>query len=260
LTQLHRFFVPPETFQGRQVTITGDLVHQMTNVLRFRPGARIYLLDNTGLEYEVQLVDLGQDKVSGVVLQRAASSAEPLVKITLYQSLLKGDRFEFALQKGTEIGISEFVPVISDRCIVSNVDCIDTRKANRWQRIIVEAAEQSHRGRVPFLHPGMLFLAALERTRLEGLSLIPWESETTASIRSMLQKYFGTAENRRSSTGRRRQINLFVGPEGGFSESEIDTARKYEVHPVTLGPRVLRAETAGLVATALTLYELGDLG
>ncbi|MCL5959000.1 MAG: 16S rRNA (uracil(1498)-N(3))-methyltransferase [Chloroflexi bacterium] len=260
MSQNHRFFVSPDWFQGRQVVITGDLVHQMSNVLRFRQGERVILLDNSGLEYEVQLVDLGKEKVTGVVLQRWPSIAEPAVKITLYQALLKGDRFEFALQKGTEIGVSEFVPVISDRCVVSNVETLDNQRYHRWQRIIVEAAEQSHRGKVPYLNPAMLLSAAFERTRLEGLSLLPWESEVVSSIRTLLRQHFGPVDARRMTAGRRRQVNLFVGPEGGFSDSEISAARNYDVRPVTLGPRILRAETAGLIASAVILYELGDLG
>jgi 16S rRNA (uracil1498-N3)-methyltransferase len=251
---MHRFFVPPDWLEEDGVTIVGSLVHQIRNVLRLGPGDHVVVLDNSGWEQEVEIVRVGKEHVSGQVVDKRLASGEPRTKITLYQGVLKGKRFEFALQKGTELGIVEFVPLISDRCVIASLDDVD-KKRERWQRIILEAAEQCRRGRLPRLRPAMLFRPACEGARRGGLSLIPWEEahdhdgEGATSLRSVLQG----AEQAPFS------VNLFVGPEGGFTPDEVELARQYGLIPISLGPRILRAETAGLVAAAAILYELGDL-
>ena len=251
---MHRFFVPPDWLEEDRVTIVGSLVHQIRNVLRLGPGDHIVVLDNSGWEQEVEIARVGKEHVLGQVVDKRLASGEPRTKITLYQGVLKGRRLEFALQKGTELGIVEFVPLISDRCVIANLDDVD-KKRERWQRIILEAAEQCQRGRLPHLRPAMLFRPACESARRGGLSLIPWEEahdhevEGATSLRSVLQE--------------REQppfsVNIFVGPEGGFTPDEVELARQYGLIPISLGPRILRAETAGLVAAAAILYELGDL-
>jgi 16S rRNA (uracil1498-N3)-methyltransferase len=249
---MHRFFVPPDWLEEDKVTIVGSLVHQIRNVLRLEPGDHIVVLDNSGWEREVEIARVGKEHVSGQIVDKRLASSEPRTKITLYQSVLKGRRFAFALQKGTELGIVEFVPLISDRCVIAGLDDVD-KKRERWQRIILEAAEQSRRGKLPSLRPAMLFHPACESARQGGLSLIPWEeahdTEGAASLRSVLEG----AEQPPFS------VNLFVGPEGGFTPDEVKLARQYGFIPISLGPRILRAETAGLVTAAAILYELGDL-
>lgn len=250
--ELHRFFVPPDWLEEDRVTIVGSLVHQIRNVLRLGPGDHIVVLDNSGWEREVEITRVGKEHVSGRVVDKRLASGEPRTQITLYQSVLKGRRFEFVLQKGTELGIVEFVPLISDRCLIASLDDVD-KKGERWQRIILEAAEQSRRGRLPCLRPAMFFHSACENARQGGLSLIPWEEardvEGITSLRSVLR---GAGQPPFS-------VNIFVGPEGGFTPGEIELARQYGLIPISLGPRILRAETAGLVAAAAILYELGDL-
>jgi 16S rRNA (uracil1498-N3)-methyltransferase len=249
---MHRFFVPPDWLEEDKVTIVGSLVHQIRNVLRLRPGDHIVVLDNSGWEQEVEIARVGREHVSGQVVDKRLASNEPRTKITLYQGVLKGRCFEFALQKGTELGLVEFVPIISDRCVIANLDDVNKRR-ERWQRIVLEAAEQSRRGRLPRLRPAMLFRPACEGARQGGLSLIPWEEardrEEAASLRSVLQ---GEEQPPFS-------VNIFVGPEGGFTPDEVALARQYSLIPISLGPRILRAETAGLVAAAAIFYELGDL-
>lgn len=252
---MHRFFVPPDWIEGDRVSLEGSLVHQLSRVLRLKPEDRIIVLDDSGWEQEVSLVHFGPDRIVGHVVDKRLTSGEPRTKISLYQSVLKGQRFEFVLQKGTELGIVEFVPVITSRCIISSLDDV-SRKAERWQRIILEAAEQAGRGRLPRLRAASMFSRACGRAkRFGGLSLIPWEEEKQTNLKEVL--------NRNGYQGPRRirpfSINLFVGPEGGFSPEEIEIAQSYDVIPVSLGPRVLRAETAGLAATAAILYELGDM-
>ncbi len=251
---MHRFFIQPECIQGQTVTLNGAVVHQIRHVLRLRPGDHILVLDNSGWEWEVELTEVSKDCVEGRTQGKSLVRGEPRTKITLYQGVLKGNRFEFALQKGTEVGIVEFVPVVSSRCVIANVDAVE-KKLARWRRIVLEAAEQAHRGRLPVIRPAMLFAAACERARLSGgLSILPWE-EAEASLKLLLRGGDQGAE----AASRPFSINLFIGPEGGFSADEVNLAQRYGIHAVTLGPRILRAETAGLVAAAAILYELGDL-
>lgn len=257
---MHRFFIPPEWI-GEEGVILGDPVaHQIRNVLRMRPGDHILMLDNSGWAREVELQEVGSERVVGQVVRRMLAQGEPRTKITLYQGVLKGRRFEFALQKGTELGIVEFVPLISDRAIIADLGDVDKKHA-RWKRIVQEAAEQSGRGRLPHLEPAMLFPRACERAQRQGgLALIPWEGarpregaclrkeERSLSLRAVL------AQQRKPFV-----VSLFIGPEGGFTAQEVELARRYGIQPVTLGPRILRTETAGLVAATAILYELGDL-
>jgi 16S rRNA (uracil1498-N3)-methyltransferase len=214
-----------------------------------RPGDRILVLDNSGWAREVEILGLDPEQVTGRVARRMLAQGEPRTKITLYQGMLKGRRFEFALQKGVELGIVEFVPLISDRTIIADLGDVDKRRA-RWQGIVRQAAEQSGRGRLPNLEPAMLFPRACERAhRQGGLALIPWEEERSLTLRSVLAE-----EERKPFV-----ISLFVGPEGGFSQEEVELAQRYGIRPVTLGPRILRSETVALVAATAILYDLGDL-
>jgi len=264
---MHRFFVPPAWVQGHEVTITGPQAYQITRVLRMRPGDVVIVLDNSGWEIEARLVAVDAAAVKGEIVHRRLAGGEPRTKISLYQGVLKSNRFEFVLQKGTELGIVQFVPIIADRCVVSDLDAVE-RKSQRWEWIVQEAAEQCRRGRKPALHPAVLFPQACERARHSGgLSLIPWEEERALSLRDLLRSGAvapgaGSAEPPPSGPARWPPftIHLFVGPEGGFTTEEITIARRYGLVPVTLGRRILRAETAGLVAATAILYELGDLG
>jgi len=240
---MHRFFISPEWIDGQSVAIRGRLVHRLRRVLRLGRGDRITVLDNSGWEYEVQLEEVGKESVRGVVTGKALCTSEPATRVTLYQALLKGDRFAFVLEKGTEVGVAAFVPMLCQRGVA---DAPQGGKAGRWERIITEAAEQSRRGRLPALHPLVSFAEACRTS--QGLSLLPWEEESESSLRSALRA------NKADS------INIFIGPEGGFTPEEVELACAHGVVPVTLGRRILRAETAGLVAAAAVLYERGDLG
>ncbi len=253
---MHHFFVPPDWIKGSSVTITGPQAHQMARVLRLRPGDEVIVLDNSGWEIEVRLVAVERQAVTGEVVRRRLSGGEPRTKISLYQGALKSNRFEFVLQKGTELGVVEFVPVIADRCVMSDLEAVENKR-RRWEWIIQEAAEQSRRGRKPVLRPAMLFPQACERARRAGgLALIPWEEEKQATLRALLR----TPPPGHEPGWPPFTIHLFIGPEGGFSREEIALARRYGLVPLTLGRRILRAETAGLIAAAAILYELGDLG
>jgi 16S rRNA (uracil1498-N3)-methyltransferase len=246
---MQRFFVPADWLEEADVTITGPLVHQLRNVLRLGRGDRVILLDNSGWEHEVEIADVSSQRIEAHVVHKSLATAEPRTKITLYQALLKLNKFEWVLQKGTELGLVGFMPVITERCIIGSLEDVSKTKIERWYRILMEAAEQSGRGRLPTLRPTAMFPNACEDAARGGLTLIPWEEEKERSLRSVLRG----AERPPFS------INLFIGPEGGFTLAELAQAQRYGAIPITLGPRILRAETAGLVAASAILHELGDL-
>lgn len=243
---MHRFFIPPQWIDGDRVVIKGKQVHQLRDVLRMREGDCIIALDDTGWEYEVELKRVARGQVEGLVRDKSLATTEPGTKVTLYQALLKGDKFEFILQKCTELGVVGFAPMLCERCV--QLGEMSDRKLSRWRRIIAEAAEQSRRGKLPFLKPVLTFEQACQS--VVGSSLLAWEEEESSGLRAALSelKAKGLAS-----------VNLFIGPEGGFSPSEVEFARGCGIVPVTLGRRVLRAETAGLVAATAILYEFGDL-
>jgi 16S rRNA (uracil1498-N3)-methyltransferase len=249
---MHRFFIPSEWINGQQVTLVEDVAHQVRNVLRMRAGDRLIVLDDSGWEREVELSRVTPNVVIGYVAEERLAAGEPRTKISLYQGVLKAQKFEWVLQKGTELGLVEFVPVVCERSVVGDLEDVD-RKLGRWGRIIREAAEQSGRGRLPVLRPAMLFAQGCQRAmRSGGLALVPWEGEKEISLKAALAAS-GSGEDRPFS------ISLFIGPEGGLTPEEVQAARRYQAQPVSLGPRILRAETAGLVAASAILYELGDL-
>lgn len=249
---MHRFFIPREWIDQERVAITGRQVHQLRNVLRLVAGDRIAVLDNSGWEYEVELVRVNRGYVSGVV-REIRSAAEPKTKVTLYQALLKGNKLDFIIQKCTELGVACFVPMVCERCAAGNG--VSDRKLERWRRIIVEAAEQSGRGKLPALEPVVPFHEACQSAA--GFSLLAWEGEKASGLRAVLR---GEIHRQRIISEKKPlSVNLFIGPEGGLSPSEVELAQGCGIVPVTLGSRVLRAETAGLVAATAILYDCGDL-
>jgi 16S rRNA (uracil1498-N3)-methyltransferase len=238
---MHRFFVT--TIHDDQVIFAPEQAHQISAVLRMEPGQPIVVLDNAGWEYEVELVDVGRKRVTAVIHNQRPVTTEPASHVTLYQSLLKRDNFEWVLQKGTELGISRFVPLLTERTVARL-----PKKTDRWQRILTEAAEQSRRGRIPELTAPLTLAQAVTALPAQHTSLIPWEEAASGLIGDYLaEKEKGTA------------VSLFIGPEGGFTTHEIELAQQHNIHPVTLGQRILRAETAAVTAVTLTFYELGEM-
>lgn len=243
---MHRFFITPEQLYNGRVFFSDEQAQQIQKVLRLRPSQRVTVLDNTGWAYAVELVLVSRKETSGEVLARQPAGGEPDVTITLYQSVIKWDRFEWVLQKCTELGVARFVPVITERSMLKMNDEINPNKVVRWRRIIIEAAEQSRRGRLPELAPTMGLPEAMTAPDAD-MALIPWEAAAGTNIGAALA-------NRRP-----RSIALFIGPEGGFTEDEVAAAAGHGIVPVTLGQRILRAETAAVVAAALALHELGEM-
>jgi len=248
---MHRFFVSPEDIVDARVTLTGQVAVQLARVLRAQAGDRIVVLDDSGWEYRVTLETVALRRVTGTVTDKVRGEGEPGIPIILYQAVLKSDRFEYVLQKGTELGVSAFVPVFCARSIPNGRSWASKRE-QRWCNIVREAAEQSRRCRLPAIWPAVDFAEACER--FEGDGLVPWEGEASMSLKTALHRIKARKKPMRPRVG------IFTGPEGGFTEREVKHARSKGIVAVTLGRRILRAETAPIAAVSAVLYEFGDLG
>lgn len=258
---MQRFFVPPSVYAQPVITLIGDQAHQVRRVLRLRPGDRVVLLDGQGSACEAALIAADEDGARFEVVRRWEATGEPAIHITLFQAALKGERFGWALQKGTEVGVAAFVPLICARNVVDDLAAIE-HKRERWERIIREAAEQSGRGRLPTLYPARSFVEIFspenapfprseKRAGEEGaIRIVLWEGEHKARLRDVLNEC-----NLAAGT----HIQVFVGPEGGLTADEIAAARCGGAYTASLGPRILRAETAGVIAAALILYTANDI-
>lgn len=247
---MDRFFVEPGTLDGESAELDRHLSHRLRHVLRLRRGDRVVLVDGRGGEYEVALEDVSSPTVRIRILSRYDRAPEPRARVVLYQSIIKGDRFDWVLEKGTEIGVAKFVPLVSDRGVVRPRSG-RVERTERWRRIVTEAAEQSGRSHLPEVAAPLSLGDALESA--EGLRLLPWESERQTTLRQALKQAVG-----KSKTA--PLVSIFIGPEGGFTREEVDRAVDLGVRTVSLGPRILRSETAGIVAAMAVLYELGELG
>lgn len=225
------------------------MAHQIKTVLRLQAGDEIIVLDNSGQEWRVRLITVGRPALQGEIVGQQPARGEPALQITLYQGTLKGQKFEWVLQKGTELGISRFTPVVCRRSVVNKSSQV-MEKYPRWEQIIQEAAEQSRRGRLPELTPPLVLAEAVrqvgESTSPGSVALMPWEEASGSSLKTILTQ------------ANPRQIAVFIGPEGGFAPEEAALAQAAGVRLVKLGPRILRAETAGLAVCAALLYELGQ--
>jgi 16S rRNA (uracil1498-N3)-methyltransferase len=254
---MHHFFIPPENMTDRQAILTREQARQIAQVLRLRPGERAVVLDNTGWEYEVRLTAVSPEKVTGEILEKRTAVGEPAVHITLYMALLKREKFEWVLQKGTEVGVSRFVPMITQRTLAQDTE-IKPGKQERWQKILTEAAEQCRRGRIPALAGPMKLADALAGHGAD-VAVIPWEEAEAASATAQSSSGFAVSLKTVIPGTIPASVACFIGPEGGFAPAEIDLAIQYHVRPVTLGKRILRAETAAIVAASLFVYEFEDL-
>lgn len=250
-----KFFIDPPIPDGEgkkkdQVIIRGEDAYHLARVLRAKPGAIITATDGQGRLYEVVLTAVGPETVRGEVRTVTADQAEPALKITLAQSLLKGEKMDWVFQKGTEIGITAFLPFLSARTIARPAPAQFGKKKERWEKIVLAAAKQSGRGLIPAVH---------SITPWEGLApviagcftLVAWEGEVNHSLRQVLTARPAPLPDTPD------EILLVVGPEGGFAPEEIAMLTAWGAHPVSLGPRILRAETAGPLTAALILYHYG---
>nr|WP_099252545.1 16S rRNA (uracil(1498)-N(3))-methyltransferase [Thermoanaerobacterium thermosaccharolyticum] len=228
--------------------INGDDAHHIINVLRFKIGTKL-IISNGKNQYIVTILDIENSSVILKIIEEYNQVVESPINITLYQGLPKSDKMDLIIQKCTEIGIKKIVPVETEFSTIKIKEKNIYNKINRWKKISLEASKQSGRSIVPDVLVPVAFKDALESLNEFDLCLIPYEKETNMRLKDVLKKNFDA-----------KNICVFIGPEGGFSENEIMAAIEYGAIPVTLGPRILRTETAGIVTSSIILYELGDLG
>ncbi|MDQ3927723.1 MAG: 16S rRNA (uracil(1498)-N(3))-methyltransferase [Chloroflexota bacterium] len=242
---MHRFYVPHLRPRDGNIQLTGPTYEQIRRVLRMRPGDHVAVFDGGGREYHLTLGEFGKGEVYGRIVEQYDVATEARCQVVMYMSLLnKSEKFEWALQKCTELGAAHFVPVIVARSVTSSA------RTERWERIIQEAVEQSGRGLLPSISSALPFQQAVQQAvEQPSLALMP---EVTG------EQPLGEVLAHSPST--HDTVSLFIGPEGGFTPEEQDFARRQGVELVKMGPRVLRAETAAVVALTITLERLGELG
>ena len=224
------------------------MVHdQIVKVLRLGEGAEIELLDGRGNAFLAILMRGDAGELFGSIVAARAVNSEPRVQLTLYFGLTQREKLEWILQKGTEVGVAVFQPFISKRTLVRD-EASARKKRARWEGILREAAEQSGRGRVPELRDPLNFAQALDYAGInQDLTLACWVHEKQKSLKDAL------------TDTKPSRVGLFTGPEGGFAPQEVDELTRSGAQMISLGPRVLRMETAAILAPALVLYELGEM-
>lgn len=247
---MDRFFVDKKNInlENNTCIIEGEDVKHISKVLRCRIGEELEVCDNNNNEYICEITNIDKNQVELNILEKVDIQRESDLKIKVYQGLPKGPKMEMILQKLTEVGVDEIILVQTKRTVVKVDDKKEDKKLERWERIIYEAAKQSKRGKIPSLRGVLTFKEALADMKENDFNIAPYENEKTKSIKQAIK---GVNIN---------NIGIFVGPEGGFEETEIEAIEDIGGQSVSLGPRILRTETASLVASSIVLYELSDLG
>jgi 16S rRNA (uracil1498-N3)-methyltransferase len=257
---MHRFFVTPgllttaESSPLRRMALPATLAHQVRDVLRLTIDEHLILLDNSGDEIEARIVATGRTGVEVELLERRAGRPTEQLQLVLYQGLLKSARFEWVLEKGTELGVSAFVPLRCQRSL-AGLEMVGPGKLQRWRRILQEAAEQCGRTSIPEMRPVRSLPQAVGELPPGALLLLPWEGEQKLSLRAALRQVAPAL--RRAAAGP-PLIAIFIGPEGGLTPEEVKLARQRGALVVSLGPRILRSETAALVTVANVIYEYDE--
>lgn len=243
---MQRYFVNKEQFIDNQVVITGDDVHHISKVLRGNIGEKIICANGEGYDVYAEIVSIEPKKVICKIVDTVADTREPQIELILAQALPKADKMDLIIQKGTEIGVSAFLPFTSERTIVQLNDKKEQKRVERWEKIAKEAAEQAHRSRIPYILPVTDLKELL--SDLRGiLPLIAYEKENTNCLNKVL-----------TDNSNQKRILLIIGPEGGFTEKEIKLAEEKGAISISLGKRILRTETAGIVGAANIIYQLDE--
>ncbi len=244
---MHHFFVTPEQINARSVRITGGDVNHIRNVLRMQPGEQITVSDGAdGKEYRCELAEIGENCIMAKIMWAEEIGAELPSQICLFQGLPKGDKMELIIQKAVELGAAKIVPMATKRAVVRLDAKKEEAKRKRWNAIAESAAKQSKRGIVPEVTRVMTFAEAVEYAAGFDKKLIPYElAEGMERTRGLIA---GIAPG--------ESVAVFIGPEGGFDEQEIELARAAGVQPLTLGRRILRTETAGMTVLSVLMFRL----
>ena len=240
-----RFFVSAEELLHNTATLTGENA-QHAKVLRLKPGEQVLLCDGEGSEALCAVADFGKDFCNVDILERRSSSAEPVVRASVYMAFPKSDKLEHVIQKATELGAYEIVTFPSARCISRPDEKSLKKKLERWQKIAQSAAEQSGRGRIPQVVVLNSFGEALSRAAEADKALMFYEHEEAVTLHMALTE------------GEFTTVSLLTGPEGGLEEAEVEQARAAGLQVCTLGRRILRCETAPLCALSAVMYAAGE--
>ncbi|MCU6696132.1 16S rRNA (uracil(1498)-N(3))-methyltransferase [Laedolimicola ammoniilytica] len=245
---MHRFFAEPGQIGEKEIVITGADVNHIRNVLRMRADEEVLIADGQGAEYRCKLTDLGENEVRAQILWKLDGNAELASAITLFQGLPKSDKMDLIVQKCVELGVDRIVPVSTKRAVVKLDAKKEQTRLKRWNTISESAAKQSGRGVIPEVSGVMSFGKALEEAKKLDVLLIPYErAEHMAETRRVM------GEIRPGQS-----VGIFIGPEGGFEESEVEEAVAAGAKAITLGKRILRTETAGLAVMAMLSYLLEE--
>ncbi len=242
---MHRFFADKSQIADGRIELFGDDVKHISKVLRLRQGEQISVCNKEKTDYLCTIASIEKERVILDITEEMPNRNESNIEVTLYQGLPKGDKMDMIIQKSVELGAVKIVPVEMKRSVAhfSNKQS----KLQRWQRIADEASKQCMRGILPEVAEPITFDEMLDSIKEGELTLLPYENEINTKLKTLL----------RDNTGAER-VNIIIGPEGGFDEEEIALASERGIPTVTLGPRIMRCETAPLAAISAVMYELGD--
>lgn len=245
---MHRFFVEPGQIEDNCIRITGSDVNHIKNVLRMKRKEQILISDGQSREYTCYIEALEEDQVVAHVMYVQEENLELSSKIYLFQGLPKADKMELILQKAVELGVHEVIPVSTSRSVVKLDEKKAAKKAARWQQIAESAAKQSKRMIIPRVHSLCTYKEALAYAADCQVKLIPYE----------LARGMKETKDLLAAIEPGQSIAIFIGPEGGFAESEIELGLEKGLVPITLGRRILRTETAGLAILSVLMFQLEE--
>lgn len=245
---MHRFFIPQ--LYSEEMYIEGVDARHISKVLRMQPREKLQIVSDDGVSAVAEIASIDRERVYVRCLAKLAESHEPQVKLVLAQGLTKGEKMDFIVQKAVEMGAYSVVPVAMEHSVVRLEGAKAAKKVERWQKIAESAAKQSKRDIIPQVQPVQSMAQMLADNNFQT-KIIAYECEDKISLKAALQA---------AEAGGIQKLLLIIGPEGGISEHELELAKAAGAVPVSLGRRILRAETAGLVAISAIFYETGDLG
>lgn len=245
---MYRFFINPEQTLDESITITGNDVNHIKNVLRMKIGEEIQISDGQDREYYCIIDAIEQERIIAKIVDIEGSTSELSTKVTLFQGLPKSDKMELIIQKAVELGVYEIVPVATKRSVVKLDDKKATKKIERWNMIAQSAAKQSKRSIIPKVSNVMSFSQALTYASELEMNIIPYENaDGIDKSREIIKSIKG-----------KKSLGIFIGPEGGFEEKEVEKATGIGTNIVTLGKRILRTETAGMAVMSIIMFEIEE--